>query len=58
MNLTKKSNFDFEPYNYILNRSTCFLKKEFIEEGYQELKIVLKRWINVDIGLLDLITYP
>jgi len=22
----KKTNFDFESYNYILNRSTCFLR--------------------------------
>jgi len=32
--INKKVNFDFEPYNYILNRSTCFLKKDFIENDY------------------------
>ena len=34
MILSKKGNFDFEPYNYILNRSTCFLKEDFIEHGF------------------------
>jgi len=58
MVLTKKANFDFEPYNYILNRSTCFLKKEFVEGGYHELKTVLTRWADIDRELLDLITYP
>jgi hypothetical protein len=58
MKLPKKGNFDFEPYNYILNRSTCFLKKEFIENGFQELKTIFKRWLEVEKGLLDLITYP
>jgi hypothetical protein len=42
--IDRKTKFDNEPYNYILNRSTCFLKKDFIKEGYHELKIVLKRW--------------
>ena len=34
LKINKKLNFDFEPYNYILNRSTCFLKKDFIENEY------------------------
>lgn len=54
----EKTYFDVEPYNYIFNRSTSFLDGDFVKKNYKQLKRVLKHYKQIDIDLLDLLTYP
>jgi hypothetical protein len=50
--------FDIEPYNYIRNKSTSFLDGSFVKNNYSELKGVLKNMKKLNIGYIELITYP
>ena len=49
--------FDPEPYNYIFNRSSCFLDGSFVQHDHFHLKTVLTELEKNDILYLDLLHY-
>lgn len=44
--------FDPEPYNYVFNRSTCFLDSADSSMNYQEMVNVLQNFYKIDPDLL------
>ena len=51
--LQKGNVFDLEPYNYMLNKGTCFTDGEFVKEDHQELSYVLARLAEINIDYID-----
>lgn len=49
--------FDLEPYNYVLNKSTCFLDGTFVKNNYEELQHVVRNLEKTDVTLLELLNY-
>lgn len=47
--LQKNNQFDLEPYNYLINKGTCFTDGEFVIEDHQELERVLKNLTKIDV---------
>lgn len=37
----ESNQFDIEPFNYLFNKSTCFLDKNFAKENYAMLQFIL-----------------
>ena len=58
--IEKKHNeniFDPEPYNYIFNRSTCFLDGRFVQHDHLHLNYVLTELEKNSLVYIDLLHY-
>lgn len=52
-----KFSFDLEAYNYIFNKTTCFLDGNLIRKNYLELAYVLKNLNQINVINLELLHY-
>ena len=49
--------FDIEPWNYIFNKSTCFIEGDFVVENYRQLESVLKEMATINPSHLEILHY-
>lgn len=49
--------FDVEAYNYILNRTTCFMQGDLVKKKYLELENVLQNFERINPNYLELLNY-
>ena len=49
--------FDIEPYNYIINGTTCFLDGDMSRKNYLQLSYVLKNFERENVEYLELLHY-
>ena len=49
--------FDIEPYNYVINNTTCFLEGDLSRKNYLQLQYVLKNFEREDLEYLELLHY-
>ena len=49
--------FDIEPYNYIINQSTCFLEGDLSRKNYLQLNYILKNFEKENLEYLELLHY-
>jgi hypothetical protein len=49
--------FDIEPYNYIINQTTCFLDGDLSRKNYLQLSYVLKNFEKENLEYLELLHY-
>lgn len=49
--------FDQVAYNYLINRSTCFITGDLVKKRYLELQGVLQNFERIDPVLLEILSY-
>ena len=49
--------FDQVAYNYLINRSTCFITGDLVKKKYLELQGVLQNFERIDPVLLEILSY-
>jgi hypothetical protein len=47
--------FDIEPYNYLFNKSTCFIDSEFVKNDHAQLSNVLENFQMIDPEYLEIL---
>lgn len=49
--------FDIEPYNYVINQTTCFLDGDLSRKNYLQLNYILKNFEKENLEYLELLHY-
>jgi len=55
--LQEGNKFDIQPWNYIFNKSTCFIEGQFVVENYRQLDYVLKELAQIDNSHIEILHY-